>query len=61
MNQKMSEVLKKVKEDPATYWDYKKNKPDVNSMRIIDSLSLNNAYAVASLWKKQVETKECEV
>ena len=61
LNQRLSEVLEKVKADPATYWDYKKNKPDVNSLRIIDNLSLPSAYAVVSLWKKQVENKECEV
>lgn len=57
----MANALEKVKLKPKEYWDYKKDKPDVNAMRILEGLSINNAYAVASLWRKQVETGECKV
>ena len=57
----MSNALERIKAKPDDYWDYEKNKPDVNSMRILEGLSLHNAYAVASLWRKQVEKGECKV
>jgi len=57
----LGKILEKVKSKPDVYWDYKKNKPDVNALRILEGLSIHNAYAISGQWKKQVENGETSV
>jgi len=51
----LSEQFSDVVDNPSDFWDYSKDKPDVNAIMIRGNLSKNNAYAIANLWKRDVD------